>query len=399
MNKHKKAAIAMIAAAAGILFTACSSTKYYTADDIVKVSVSGSDGSGTANVMIDRNAVMDKINNDVYKGNGDDIELAKAELMLYEYVKINADNTSDLSNGDKVTVTLDYDNEALKKAGIGVDKKNDTYVYTVEGLEEVKALDLFADVSLAVEGVSPYLRVKAEYTGTDDFIKNNVRYTLDKSTDISNGDKIHVTAVYNKSIFENNNFTADVTEKDYDISGYDAYADPDTDFTDAAKFLNKYAKELLSGENGAYTVGYEKTARAFLADGSPYELWTVVENSVTPVKAVLYTNTSSPYNSYDVFYRIDMTIEKTGYQAVRPNTEYKDGDREKSTIYFCISLNGVVEKADGSISFDEDDTKIITYSTSLMSNYVGADLEEVAEARNQEKKYSEHCDMTLITED
>ena len=399
MNKHKKATIAMIVTAAGLLFTACSSTKYYTADDIVNVSVSGSDGNGTANVMIDRNAIMDKINNDVYKGDGDEVELAKAELMLYEYVKISADNTEKLSNGDKVTITLDYDNDALKEAGIGVDKNSDTYIYTVEGLEETKTLDLFADVSLAIEGISPHLTAKAEYTGTDDFIKNNVRYTLDKSTDISNDDKIHVTAVYNENTFENNNYAADVSEKDYEISGYDAYADSETDFTDAAKYLNKFAKELLNDGSKPYSVGYEKDARVFLPDGSPYELWKVVENSVTPVKAVLYTNASSPYNSYDVFYRIDMTIEKTGYQAIRPKTEYKDGDREKSTIYFCVSLNGVVEKADGSISFDENDKKIITYSTSLMSNYVGADLEEVAEARNQEKKYSEHCDMTFITED
>ena len=101
----------------------------------------------------------------------------------------------------------------------------------------------------------------------------------------------------------------------------------------------------------------------------------------------MYTNEDSykpEKNSYNIFYRIDMEIEKTGTQYGNPQTEYEVGDKETSEIYFCVALNDIIEKTDGTLEFDEEDKDVITYSTSFLHNYVGSSLDEVAAVRDKD---------------
>lgn len=391
MNKARKTITVLAAASLCMLLTACGSkVVYYTADDCVEVSASGIDGSGTAQVTFDKKTLLDKINNDIYKGKADDMELAKAEVALYQYVDIDVPdgNTDGLSNGDKIVVNVTADNEALAELGFGIDADNAVYVYTVEGLEEPTVIDLFKDVTLNVEGISPYLDVRAEYTGDDEFLKSKrIFYSTDKSGYYANGDKVTLTVSYPERDFAENNYIVEYTEKEYELSGYDQYADTDSDMTAANEYINEYAHSLIEKDNGVYTVGWENDARAFFKDGSAFELWKVTSQQTTPVKAVMYTNEDSykpEKNSYNIFYRIDMEIEKTGTQYGNPQTEYEVGDKETSEIYFCVALNDIIEKTDGTLEFDEEDKDVITYSTSFLHNYVGSSLDEVAAVRDKD---------------
>lgn len=391
MNKARKTITVLAAASLCMLLTACGSkVVYYTADDCVEVSASGIDGSGTAQVTFDKKTLLDKINNDIYKGKADDMELAKAEVALYQYVDIDVPdgNTDGLSNGDKIVVNVTADNEALAELGFGIDADNAVYVYTVEGLEEPTVIDLFKDVTLNVEGISPYLDVRAEYTGDDEFLKSKrIFYSTDKSGYYANGDKVTLTVSYPERDFAENNYIVEYTEKEYELSGYDQYADTDSDMTAANEYINEYAHSLIEKDNGVYTVGWENDARAFFKDGSAFELWKVTSQQTTPVKAVMYTNEDSykpEKNSYNIFYRIDMEIEKTGTQYGNPQTEYEVGDKETSEIYFCVALNDIIEKTDGTLEFDEEDKDVITYSTSFLHNYVGSSLDEVVAVRDKD---------------
>lgn len=392
MNKARKTITVLAAASLCMLLTACGSkVVYYTADDCVEVSASGIDGSGTATISFDKKTLLDKINNDIYKGKADDMELAKAEVALYQYINIDVpdDNTDELSNGDKIVVNVTADNEALAELGFGIDTDNAVYVYTVEGLTEPTVIDLFEDVSLNVEGISPYLNVTAEYTGNDEFIKDNVRYYTDTGTYyFANGDKVNVTANVYEGTLAENNYIVECTEKEFEISGYDQYANKDSDFTAAYDYIDDYAHSAIK-DGGNYGLNWEHDARAFFKNGDAFEFWTIRKEEITPVKAVLYTKDNSlswskSNNSYNIFYRIDMEIEKTDEKYGRPKTDYNFGDKETSEIYFCVALSNIVEKPDGTIEFNEDNRSIITYSTSLLYNYVGADLDEVAAVRDKD---------------
>lgn len=402
MNKAKKSVTVLAAASLCVLLTACGSkVVYYTADDCVEVSASGIDGSGTAQVTFDKKTLLDKINNDIYKGKADDMELAKAEVALYQYVDIDVPdgNTDGLSNGDKIVVNVTADNEALAELGFGIDADNAVYVYTVEGLEEPTVIDLFKDVTLNVEGISPYLDVRAEYTGDDEFLKSqHIYYKTDKSGYYANGDKVTLTVGYPERAFAENNYIVECTEKEYELSGYEKYADTDSDMTAANEYINEYAHSLMEKDNGVYTVGWENDARAFLKDGDAFELWKVTSQQTTPVKAVMYTNEDSykpEKNSYNIFYRIDMEIEKTGKQYGNPKTEYEVGDKETSEIYFCVALNDIIEKTDGTLEFDEEDKNVITYSTSFLHNYVGSSLDEVVAVRDKDMSGYTHDELEV----
>lgn len=402
MNKARKTITVLAAASLCMLLTACGSkVVYYTADDCVEVSASGIDGSGTATISFDKKTLLDKINNDIYKGKADDMELAKAEVALYQYINIDVPdgNTDELSNGDKIVVNVTADNEALAELGFGIDTNNAVYVYTVEGLTEPTVIDLFEDVSLNVEGISPYLNVTAEYTGNDEFLKSQyIYYKTDKSGYYANGDKVTLTVGYPERAFAENNYIVECTEKEYELSGYDQYADADSDMTAANEYINEYAHSLIEKDNGVYTVGWENDARAFFKDGSAFELWKVTSQQTTPVKAVMYTNEDSykpEKNSYNIFYRIDMEIEKTGTQYGNPQTEYEVGDKETSEIYFCVALNNIIEKTDGTLEFDEEDKDVITYSTSFSHNYVGSSLDEVAAVRDKDMSGYTHDELEV----
>ena len=393
MNKARKTITVLAAASLCMLLTACGSkVVYYTADDCVEVSASGIDGSGTATISFDKKTLLDKINNDIYKGKADDMELAKAEVALYQYINIDVPdgNTDELSNGDKIVVNDTADNEALAELGFGIDTDNAVYVYTVEGLEEPTVIDLFKDVTLNVEGISPYLDVRAEYTGDDEFLKSKrIFYSTDKSGYYANGDKVTLTVSYPERDFAENNYIVECTEKEYELSGYDQYANKDSDFTAAYDYIDDYAHSAVK-EGGNYGLNWEHDARAFFKDGSAFEFWTIRKEEITPVKAVLYSysgdspSITGKNNSYNIFYRIDMEIEKTDEKYANPHTDYDFGDKETSQIYFCVALNNIIEKSDGTIEYNGDEKDIITYSTSLLYNYVGADLDEVAAVRDKD---------------
>ncbi|MGN0553784.1 MAG: hypothetical protein ACI4I1_10390 [Oscillospiraceae bacterium] len=397
-----KKAISILAAASVCLsLTACSKMVYYTADDYMDVTVSGVNGKGSASVMFDKYNLLERINNDLYKGKADDMQLAKAEIGLYEYVEYDIldDNTENLSNGDTIAIKVTGNNEALSEFGFGVDEDNSVFIYTVEGLEEPTVIDLFKDVEIEMTGTSPYMSAEVEYKGNDSFIKENVRYSASDLYNIANGDTITVSAIVNDRTLEEYNYIAEVTEKDYEINGYEKYADANSDFSSVAKCIDEYAHSLFVKEGKTYSLNWENDARAFFKDGSAFEYWTIRKETITPVKTILYTSESKDdsNNSYNIFYRLDMEIEKTDEKYAKPNTIYDMGDIEKSSIYFCVDIYNIIEKPDGSIEFNENNRNTITYSTSLFGNYVGADLNEVSAARdkNMYNHKSEELDVIV----
>lgn len=391
MNKHKKTAIAMIVTAAGILFTACSSTKYYTADDIVDVSVSGADGNGTANVMIDRNAIMDKINNDVYKGDGDEVELAKAELMLYEYVKISADNTEKLSNGDKVVVALSYDNDALKEYGFGVDEKNSIYSYTVEGLKEPTKLDAFADLTVTFEGIEPYGIMKFEYTGNDEYIKDYVSFTTDADQyTVCNGEEIIIKAKIIDISDEKDNYVLKETEKTYTATGitYRAAAEDmqNADLSQLDADMLEAAKDVMNRST------YEKDSMIYgfkiFPEGNTSKEWKVVgDYSIKEAKKMFLYNKEKHTNDYSIYWEVTIPLEKVKIDEWAVKTDgFSQGDKYDLKLYVRTTADDINVINN---ELDISDLKISSmgYGYSTAGNFLSYSLDEIIESYQENSAF------------
>ena len=81
------------------------------------------------------------------------------ELIVTAFYDLDYEVTpdADLKNGDKVEIAFTYDEADLKEAGIKL--KNTAWTHTVEGLTGVATVDIFAAITVNVEGYDGYGRL------------------------------------------------------------------------------------------------------------------------------------------------------------------------------------------------------------------------------------------------
>ena len=149
--KNKKILFIITALCCMLIMSSCGKrTVTYSTEDYVSISVSGANGDGRASVSGGTKEFYKKINNDLFKGEATDLELAAMEIQIYDSVKYKLDGEkTGLSNGDKLKITMTADNERLENLGLKF--KLDEYTYVVEGLEEPKELDIWDGVTITYD--------------------------------------------------------------------------------------------------------------------------------------------------------------------------------------------------------------------------------------------------------
>lgn len=185
-------------------------------EDYLSVSYSGANGYATANVDFDYIGFADAIASNS-KENLSFFELAAAA----DNVKINTDgDIENLSNDDQFTVSFDWDADDAKKLGlkyIGNDKE-----FTVEGLEDVKEIDPFADLNIAYSGISPNGSIDYSATiNTNNTLPFTFSYFFDPMSNLKNGDTIKVSIddnnIQQKAL--QNGYLLTTTEKEFTVEG------------------------------------------------------------------------------------------------------------------------------------------------------------------------------------
>ena len=181
------------------LLSGCGKTSIPMMDNI-EVSFSGTNGNGSASVSVDWETIEDTIMDsaeDTWDGLGGIIEVEDA-------IDVSVSPDEELSNGDKVTVTINYDKDTLSEHNLKLSgpMKQD---FTVEGLTDVEIVDAFDpevfDVKDGEEGIlieftgaSPDAEVQIRSTLPSDHPLSDVQYSADPSNGLSEGDTITITA-------------------------------------------------------------------------------------------------------------------------------------------------------------------------------------------------------------
>lgn len=129
------------------------------------------------------------------------------------------DKTSDLSNGDIVTVTLDKENYGMSMEEYCVKnygKIPSAYekTYTVSGLTEPEVFNPFDDMTIDFNGVNTKGKLTNTYTGN---FKSYIKYSA--TTNLSNGDTVTVTFDWNGKKTNSYGMIPSVTTKEYTVSG------------------------------------------------------------------------------------------------------------------------------------------------------------------------------------
>ena len=223
-----------------LLLAGCSSKKKLDLMEFATVEFQGLNEKGTAKLDVNWGSFEDAILTEKEK---DSLSSMGKLMELEESISFTLDKKEGLSNGDQVTVTVKWDKEIADKyklAFTGKDKQ-----LTVSDLMMPTELDVFEDVHIEYEGVSPDAKAILRNTSSDPFIKT-INYVMDNSYSIKNGDKITVTAQYNEQKAEEEGYLIKENEKVFTVEGIDEYITSyDKIDNDTLEKLDKQGRDLI----------------------------------------------------------------------------------------------------------------------------------------------------------
>ena len=230
-----------------LILTGCSSKSSGSSKatlDFQEISViefNGLNGNGSISIDIDDSVYEDdKILDKLYP---DDTTLkAKTKFIeLLADVNYIVSKENDLSNGDKVTVTVDYYEDKFKERGIKV--KNSEFTVTVDGLENGTKIDVFDGLKVSYSGLSGKGFAIFDTNDCDTFTQDYVYFEYPES-ELSNGDTITVTARYDFDVAEENLVIIENDTKEYTVSGLkepkkiDPFEKLEITYTGASPYIN-----------------------------------------------------------------------------------------------------------------------------------------------------------------
>lgn len=360
-----------------LLLCGCQKTYSYDFKELCEISVSGCDGKGSVSIKMDHDKEGFIVHQSLGE-NADDLSSARLTMAL-ELIQFEIEPNEDLSNGDSVNITVDYDAKYFKDNGIKFN--NSQFSYTVSGLQEVQTIDLFSDLSYSFDGISPDARINVSTSQCNDVIKNNVRFSADKSYGIKNGDVITVTASYNKDALSEKGYLAETDTVQITASGLDEYildiSGYSTNELDDA--LKTKAEDVVA--NSTYKVGTNTYSAKLIKDGNLSEKWCINSIEMVPTKIDFLIGDNQRYNNiYVIFWELDVNATKsyTSKYVTKPDG-YAVGDTDTFTIYLETHYSNLISLS-GEMSLEKASTGYTTYGTSLAGDYVGSTLDEVYSA-------------------
>lgn len=219
--------LSLLLMAAAMTLTACGGKSIDLTDYVSIDAVSGADGYGHLEYSFDSYSVYQKIAGIDVKNDKDVEALFSEENLLktekiwaaLEGVSVVADKSDNLSNGDKVTLTVSFDNPTNEKLDFKL--RGGKITYTVEGLADGLPFDPFSEDVISVAFIGVFGGGEA-IVGlvSDDAMYKGVTYSFANNYNLSNGDEITLTAVFDQQYFASLGYTVpEQCSKTYTVSG------------------------------------------------------------------------------------------------------------------------------------------------------------------------------------
>ena len=130
-----------------------------------------------------------------------------------------ADKSDNLSNGDKVTLTVSFDNPTNEK--LDFELRGGKITYTVEGLADGLPFDPFSEdvISVAFIGASGGGEAIVGLV-SDDAMYKGVTYSFANNYKLSNGEEVTLNAVFDQQYYASLGYTVpEQCSKSYTVSG------------------------------------------------------------------------------------------------------------------------------------------------------------------------------------
>lgn len=219
--------LSLLLMAAAMTLTACGGKSIDLTDYVSIDAASGADGYGHLEYSFDSYSVYQKIAGIDVKNDKDIEALFSEENLLktekiwaaLEGVSVVADKSDNLSNGDKVTLTVSFDNPTNEK--LDFELRGGKITYTVEGLADGLPFDPFSEdvISVAFTGASGGGEAIVGLV-SDDAMYKGVTYSFANNYNLSNGEEVTLNAVFDQQYFASLGYTVpEQCSKTYTVSG------------------------------------------------------------------------------------------------------------------------------------------------------------------------------------
>ena len=232
------ACIVVIVAVAAIVIYLMNAPKEIDVNDYITVKFSGYETMGEAKVTFDSEEffydfsqvvkLSDKIQKEYdMSGLGDMYDFFKngafGAMDLQTRMEYELSSSTDLSNGDDVTVSWAIDVDYIEKH-YGVKLLCDAQTLNVTGLDEVTTFNPFDDLDISFEGANGEGEIVLTITSDDD-IYEGINFRADKPSGLSNGDEVVISygANFGKDLqsycAENFGMVPDTVEMEVTVDG------------------------------------------------------------------------------------------------------------------------------------------------------------------------------------
>lgn len=324
------AAVAVIAIVVAVVFL-LNHKKTIDLNDYVKVEFNGYDTLGTATVRFDTERFEEDLSKKakgINKKDYSDDDWFSPEEKLYliagEAYSYKLDNTSDLTNGDEVTVQWKCDDEAMQRnykiKFSCKDKK-----FKVEGLDKAKEVDPFADVVLEFEGISPTATARVVNNSKDKII-SDIYFRIENNNNVANGSKVKVTIDNDSDYYlRNYGYIFTQTSKEYTCEGIDEYVSAMADISDdCLAAMKKEAQDKVQAYLASVADSHNNNgityAGMYFATAKDKDTW-----GNRNIATIIYTTTLE-------------SVNEDGY--------------EPQVIYFPVEFKNLLKSSDGTVSCD-----------------------------------------------
>lgn len=218
--------------------------------DYIGVEFSGLNEKGIAKITFDEEAFESAVTSR-WKDRDRTNKKMDALTALRYSLSFRLDKTEGLKNGEKVTVTVTYNDKRAKNADCKLTGTSKTFL--VEGLRDPVPVDPFDPavfntndgIRFAYEGVAPQASLSLRNNCLEDVPQHMVSYRVDRDRDLQNGDVLTITAELSWSAQEEGYFLTQ-TETAFTVSGLDTYVSDVSQLKaeDVAKLQETAAKML-----------------------------------------------------------------------------------------------------------------------------------------------------------
>ena len=325
-------------------------------NDYVEIKLEGSEHYGTVTYSYD----LAKFEKDYGKKLDNKKKLKEysyvdATDMIFELcISGSFDKNDNLSNGDKVKYSWKCDDKLVKHV-FGYTLKYSDIEYEVKDLPDTKDIDVFENIKVEYAGTEPFGKARVVNENSSSSRLYYMQYSIDKDTDLSNGDTVTVT--FNNAdrddIVELIGGTPKETTKEFKVEGLSYYAKTYDEIPESTKekmldaSINKIRENVAKyGEHTSYVSATYKGNYFFrLKEKSNY-----YDNNLVYMIYAVTANINNP----------DENLNKT--EVYYTSVEFKDVliDSEGKATVDCDDIKLPIKNA--TFNYYEENSEYTTYT-------------------------------------